>query len=324
MKKSVRKSINLQKQTTKMDFNTAFEQMKKIKKNQNLSDETIVFYESVKKSFTKFWAGDNFCDNIKQDTVENYIHHLKSKNPPISSVTINTYLRGLRAILYFFMEQGYTQEFKISLIKEDKTVKETYTDAELNVLMKKPNVKECDFSEYRNWVLSNYLLATGNRLSTVCNIKIGDIDFQNNEILLTKVKNRRQHIIPLSPKLSKILIDYLQFRKGEKSDYLFCNRYGEQLNKSAITSAIKRYNRKRGVDKTSIHLYRHTFAKKWILNGGDIFRLQSILGHSSIDIVKEYVAMFGSDLKNNFDKFNPLDNLKGTNINGKTGIKMIK
>ena len=67
------------------------------------------------------------------------------------------------------------------------------------------------------------------------------------------------------------------------------------------------YNRSKGVEKTSAHLYRHTFAKKWILNGGDIFRLQKILGHSDLTVVKEYVQMFGQDLAIDFDKFNPLD-----------------
>jgi integrase/recombinase XerD len=61
--------------------------------------------------------------------------------------------------------------------------------------------------------------------------------------------------------------------------------------------AIGKYNQKRGVNKTSVHLFRHTFAKNWITNGGDIFRLQKILGHSSIEMVKEYVEMFSDDLK---------------------------
>ena len=69
------------------------------------------------------------------------------------------------------------------------------------------------------------------------------------------------------------------------------------------------YNRNRGVKKTSAHLYRHTFAKRWILNGGDIFRLQKILGHSDLAVVKEYVEMFGQDLSRDFGKFNPLDTL---------------
>lgn len=73
---------------------------------------------------------------------------------------------------------------------------------------------------------------------------------------------------------------------------------------------LKRYNNKRGVAKTSAHLFRHTFAKKWILNGGDVFRLQKILGHSDLTVVKEYVNMFGNDMAVNFDKYNPLDRMK--------------
>ena len=56
-------------------------------------------------------------------------------------------------------------------------------------------------------------------------------------------------------------------------------------------------------------MYRHTFAKNWILNGGDIFRLQKILGHSTMDMVKNYVEMFDDDLKRDFETFNPLDNM---------------
>lgn len=65
------------------------------------------------------------------------------------------------------------------------------------------------------------------------------------------------------------------------------------------------------VNKSSCHLFRHTFAKNWILASGDVFRLQKILGHSDLSVTKEYVNMFGNDLQLDFEKFNPLDNLKG-------------
>ena len=76
----------------------------------------------------------------------------------------------------------------------------------------------------------------------------------------------------------------------------------------------------RGVSKTSAHLYRHTFAKRWILNGGDIFRLQKLLGHSNLDIVKEYVNMFGRDLTKDYTSFNPLDTLGTVRTAGKIGF----
>jgi len=59
-----------------------------------------------------------------------------------------------------------------------------------------------------------------------------------------------------------------------------------------LSNNLRDYNLSRGIMKTGVHRWRHTFAKKWILAGGDIFRLQKILGHSSLDVVKEYVDMF--------------------------------
>ena len=83
--------------------------------------------------------------------------------------------------------------------------------------------KKCRFSEYRNWVFINYLIATGNRLSTVINIKIGDIDFDNDTIILKKTKNRNQQIIPIANSLKIVLLEYLKYRKGTSEDYLFCS-----------------------------------------------------------------------------------------------------
>jgi len=137
------------------------------------------------------------------------------------------------------------------------------------------------------------------------------------------VKNKKPYVIPLATSLEKALKDYLRIRQGNPEDYLFCNIYGEQMKKEAIKTSIQRYNRARGVTKISIHLFRHTFAKNWILNKGDPFRLKTILGHSTMAMVNEYVNMFGSDLHRDFDMFNPLENMKGF-IGEKTAIKIGK
>ena len=78
---------------------------------------------------------------------------------------------------------------------------------------------------------------------------------------------------------------------------------------------------KRGVNKTSIHMFRHTYAKKAVLNWIDPFRLQKLMGHSSISVTQRYVDLFGSDLQNDYDKFSPLDSLMGTNDNKRIIMK---
>lgn len=65
--------------------------------------------------------------------------------------------------------------------------------------------------------------------------------------------------------------------------------------------------------RTGVHRFRHTFAKNWIVNGGDIFKLQKMLGHSSINMVKSYVDMFTDDLQQDFNIYNPLEKLQSNN-----------
>lgn len=216
------------------------------------------------------------CRMITKEVYENYIIYLQA-NTEANDQSIYSYCNGLRTILNYLMNNGFIEPFQIKLPKKEKKLKETYTDQELERLLKKPDLKKCNFSEYRGWVLTNFLLGTGQRLSTVSHIKIEDIDFENAIISLFRTKNRVQLVIPLSNTLSIVLKEYLRYRQGEPEDYLFCNQYGGKMTKSGMESAVRRYNLSRGVKKTSIHAYRHTFAKTWVMEGGDIFRLQKLL-----------------------------------------------
>ena len=208
------------------------------------------------------------------------------------------------------MRTDYIPTFHITLPKAQKKIKPTYTDAELTTLLKKPNKKSCTFAQYRTWVYILYLLSTGNRISSVANIRIKDIDFANGYISLTHTRNKQQQIIPMSTQLNTILQEYLAIRGGNADDFLFCDDEGQPLGVSGLETAIKRYMRPFGIQGGS-HKMRHTFAKKYLLAGGDVFRLQKLMGHSDISVTKEYVEMFSEDLKVDYDRFNPLDNFLG-------------
>ncbi len=287
----------------------------------NVSTETISYYGYCYKFFTEFVGEDILANDIDSDLINRYVSHLLEKDS-ICDITVNSYLRGIRVILNYGMKEDYIKPFQIKLLKVEKKVKPTYTDNELLALTKKPNTKKCEFAEYRNWVIVNFLLRTGVRLATIVETRIGDVDLSNMMLTLRNMKNRKQQFIPISNELGKVIREYLEFRKGQSEDYLFCNPYGEKLTKDAVKSTIASYNYKRGVAKTSIHVFRHTFSKKWILNGGDVFKLQKILGHSTLDITREYVNMFSTDLQQNFESFNPLDRLLQENRRGGTKISL--
>ena len=85
-----------------------------------------------------------------------------------------------------------------------------------------------------------------------------------------------------------------------------------RCSKAAIERIIGLLGKRSGISRPLFpHLFRHTFAKKYLLAGGDVFRLQKLMGHSDISVTKEYVEMFSEDLKIDYDRFNPLDNFIG-------------
>lgn len=303
------KKLTLKTTSKKMTVNECFQSFIDKCVIKNLSPETIKFYQNQFHVFLESLE-DKECliADISSKDIDNFILYLRKKGT-CNDITINSYLRGIRAFLYYAMEEGYLSAFHITIPKANKKIKETYTDEELAVLLKKPNLKTCTFTEYKIWVYTNYLLATGNRLSSALGLKIGDLDFNNQLIHVNQTKNRKAQIIPMSDTLCKILREYLRYREGTEDDYVFCNTRGGKGDSRTYEDMLASYNRKHGVEKTSAHLYRHTFAKRWILNGGDIFRLQKILGHSDLSVVKEYVEMFGNDLSRDFGKFNPLDTM---------------
>lgn len=299
----------------KMTFKSGFEEFTIYCITKNLSKDTIKHHESVIKTVFKFISPDILIEDITRITVNKFILDCKSKLN-IKDVTINTYVRSLRTILYYFMEMGYTERFNIRAPRFDKQIIPTYSDEELKKLLKKPNMKQCDFIEYRNYMICQFFMGVGCRTKTLINIKIKDVDFDNNVVYLNTTKNRRPLIIPLSSTLRKEIREYIRIRKGKEEDYLFCSIYGEQITRTRLFNSMQDYNRKRNVNQSGLHRFRHTFAKKWILNGGSTLKLKEILGHSNLEMITTYVNMFTEDLKKDFDQFNPLENFnKHTNMN---------
>lgn len=273
---------------------------------RNLRPATIQFYDNSIRSIYKFINPKMPIKDITKTTVDNFIIGCQNELE-IKDITINTYLRALKAILYYFMKIGYMDKFHIALVKYDKPIIETYTEEEIKLLLKKPNKNKCTFVEFRNWTICNVLYATGMRSSNLINLKIGDVDLENNLLYLKTTKNRKPLVLPITKSLQPILREYLVVRNGSDEDYLFCTAYGDEINKDSFSGSMRRYNLNRGVNKTGIHRWRHTFAKAWILNNGDIIKLQKILNHSDLDMVRNYVNIFTKDLQKDFEEFNPLE-----------------
>ena len=168
----------------------------------------------------------------------------------------------------------------------------------------------------------NYFYGTGQRLSTVLNIKVKDLDFFNARVKLVWNKDKKQKYMPLSTAVMKVLQEYIHLSGLEDEDYLFPEYEGGQLKPRSAQDAIADYNRSRQVEKTSIHLFRHTFAKNYIMAGGNAMKLQKLMNHKQIETTMKYVNLYGMDIAEDLDLFNPLDNFKRNNYQPQKRVKI--
>ena len=162
----------------------------------------------------------------------------------LSPNSINSYMRVLKSFFSWCNEQGLTR-LNVPLYKAEETVKETYSDAELTALLKKPDIRKTTFAEYRDWVIINFLLNCGSRAATVRAIQIRDVDLDGGVVFYRHTKNRKAQVIPLCSPMIAILREYGRYRGGESTDYLFCTETGTQLTENGLRQSIARYNTQR-------------------------------------------------------------------------------
>ena len=246
---------------------------------------------------------------INKDEIRSYLKYLDELN--YSKSTISRILSALR-------------HFYNYLIKEDiiesnifKTIRNPKKDKKLpNFLQSDELIKIFDSIDIttdlglRNRLIFELLYATGLRVSELHNLKIKDIDFNNNEIKVLG-KGNKERITFFGEYAAKYLNDYLNtsrknLLKGKTTDYLLINNNGEHLsirgiqdivNKEVEHAALKHH--------ISPHVLRHTFATDLLNNGADLKSVQELLGHESLSTTQIYTHITNERLRSVYLKTFP-------------------
>ena len=295
------------------------------KESDNLSPSTIHSYQGSFKLFKNFVneliGDDMFCSKIDRGTIMKWKTSMQndalSNNGKPNSRSINHYLRDMRVFLNWCMHDNrayISPRFPVEMIKgQEEPFKEFSVDEQKALIAKPQRKQDKHFAEWRTWAIVNFVLATGARASSLCNVKIENIDFAKREITLAHTKNKKAHVVPLSAGLDSALKEYMRVFDFTKAIYLFPSVGNEKLTVNALRLSFKRYCENRHVKKSNIHGLRHSYAKAFLKNsGGDSFRLKALLGHSTLEMTNRYVNLYIEDIKEDFDRFSPLDNLKSS------------
>lgn len=291
----------------KLSIQDAFEEFLDAKTAAGCSQGTIEAYRShMYSSISKYLDLEMDVADLTSEILTRMVARMARTN--LSRNSIRSYTATMASFCGWMRKEGLC-DAKIALFKGKETVPSTYSMDDLKKLLERPKTK-C-FAEYRNWVIVNLLVNNGLRAASVRSLEIQDVDLENKMIRLRHTKSGRAQVVPMSPVLADILKVYMKRLRGRPTDLLFPAKDGGKMSENCLRNAIRRYNTQRGVKLTSIHAFRHTFARIYLVDcQGNALKLQRLLGHRTLDMTKRYVKIFDADLVQDFQDKSPLAAIK--------------
>uniref|UniRef100_A0A0M0KMU2 Integrase/recombinase XerD n=1 Tax=Halalkalibacterium halodurans TaxID=86665 RepID=A0A0M0KMU2_ALKHA len=277
-------------------------------------ESTIEYYRKELGVFRRFMIaqkdGIKKVAEIDRKLLDEFIVYLREQRGNKVG-GINAKIRAIRAFMFYCADVKYiannpATDWKQISGKEPEI--HTFTASQITSILK--IIDRRNFTGLRDYVLILFLLDTGARISEALGVTPDDILFAESRIYLRNTKSNLNRYVPMSERLKNELKQFIRIHGG-MSEFIFCNLYGQPLGRSSFRYILSELGKKAGVKgvRCSPHTLRHTFAKFYILNGGDAFSLMQIMGHSTLDMTKKYVRLFSTDILDKHRKYSPLKNL---------------
>ena len=284
------------------------------------SPKTISDYQSVLRNFLWYCRNNKFPElsEITTTHIRQFLFYLRSETnrwgmnspgvrKPASQTTANDYYRALHSFFNWLVREELISEnpfINLKAPKVEKKVIQALTESEIESLLSLCSKKTA--LDIRNKAILSVLFDCGLRVSELASITIRDIDWESRSILIRKGKGGKQRMVSMGSRTYKALWKYVNSYRNGESDRVFINRNGEQLDTVGIQILIKRLGQKAKI-RVSPHKLRHTFAITYLRNGGDVFTLQYLLGHSTLQMTQRYLqSLNAADAANAHRKYSPM------------------
>ena len=307
-----------------LNLKTAIEQFLIDQELKGNSQKTIYYYRQNLMFFSTFIGEEKKVNEITLPDLKQYLLFIKNKEPyighpfkpkvikPLSTVTIQTYARAIRCFVKYLYKEEYIPKdisLNFTLPKAQKTIVDILEDEEIKTIFKcfRTNTE----IGLRNSCIFALMLDCGLRRTEAIRIKTTNVNITSGFIKVLG-KGNKERIVPLGLSLKKLLLKYMHGYRSISlidNDYLFIDTEFKPISDSALKQIFNRLRKRTKIKRLHAHLLRHTFATKYLINGGDLFSLQSILGHTSLEMVRKYSHLASAYLIKAHKNFSPLDNI---------------
>lgn len=280
------------------------------KKHDLKSPRSREFYRDNFKKF-EVWCvshGITTLDQLDAHTVRHYLDYLvddaktKHGHPP-SQASLHSYMRAVRAPLNWGVSEGYLSSqvtSRLKMPKVDKKVVEVFTPQQLVKLYAACQDQASPIYRARDMAMLALLLDTGIRASELCTLTLDRTHLDHTDPYIRVIgKGRKERDVgPLGQATCRRLRVYIHRFRKSTTPWTFLSHRGGQLTRLGLDKILYRLRERTGITgvRVSAHTFRHTYACQFLSKGGDIFKLQQLLGHSDIATTQIYLRAFDQSL----------------------------
>lgn len=296
-----------------ISWKQAYDIYEEEKERYNVSEKTLANYRAAFDKWNRTFDIDEeaLVPDAAAYTYDEFVDILRDEG--LKPESINTYVRNINHFFHWLADGNFIKERRRAIVlKTEDTLPKFLTDQEVEKLLGPYN--RDDFAESRSYTLIALMLSTGIRVGSAAELLITDWDRGNGVITLRKTKTRRQQMIYLPASAQEVLdryyYDYLNGNPHIK--YLFPNYTGQKISVIGLEKAHRKYCADRGVENNHLHSLRHTFSTNWVKRGGNLYRLQKALNHTSVRSTLRYARLFDEDISKDFEELNLLNDYVGT------------
>jgi integrase/recombinase XerD len=284
---------------------TAFLNFCRIEKG--LSANSLNAYTSDLTKFSEFFPNSKLLPGT--DDLRHYLDHLYQSG--LTARSIARHLTTVRNLYGFMLREGIIREDATEHLRSPKQwqkIPNFLNLEEINRLLEAPD--RAHPTGLRDWAMLQLLYATGLRVSELCHLGMGDLDFDMG-IVRTLGKGDKHRLVPVGTTALNAVKAYLEngrpsLLKGKSSKYLFVTARGGCLTRQCFWHQLNGYGKKAGIfHGITPHVLRHSFATHLLEGGADLRSVQVMLGHADISTTQIYTHVMRSRLRDTVAKHHP-------------------
>lgn len=267
---------------------------------------TINDYTNKLRGFLEQFGGRELAE-LRPENLNEYARHLRETHS--NTITIQSYVRALRAFLNWlylgdYVEADFCRKFRLP--KARKPFLNVLSDQEIERVFAVYG-DDSNVIHLRNRVILSLMLDAGLRLNEVVTAQVADLHLPEGYLIVTG-KGSKQRAVSFGVTTLEHLKAYLD--AVTPSQALLQTAEGEPLTQDTIKNMFRKLKRKSEVQRLHPHLLRHTFATRYLENGGSIYTLKELLGHTTLKQTQAYLHVAQNRAHLDFARYSPLDNIK--------------